>query len=323
MKSFKPPLLLKSCHLQTIISSSGIRKPIVKYRARNLRQTSTTHILDCGNGIRLQGEYAAKPNNQKGLVILIHGWLGGTDSLYLLSAGSMLLSKGYNIFRLNLRDHGNSEHLNKELFNSTRIDEVVNAVKAIQLLFPHQRTLLAGFSLGGNFCLRVAARAPDNNIQLQKVAAICPVINPHKTNRNLHDGFFLYHQHFRKQWKRALLAKLQHFPEHGYQQQLKNLNTLDAMNAYFVPSHTSFDKVDTYLQGYSIGGDQLAQLQVPCHIISSLDDPVILAEDLTELADNDNLTIELTRYGGHCGYLDSLKLTSWIDQRLLAIFAAS
>ena len=63
---------------------------------------------------------------------------------------------------------------------------------------PHQKNYLAGFSLGGNFALRVAAKAPANDIKLDQVVAICPVINPDKTNRNLHDGPAVYHNYFKK-----------------------------------------------------------------------------------------------------------------------------
>lgn len=318
---FHPPLLMRNAHVQSIISSAGPREFIVRRRARQLLAESNTHTLDCGNGIRLQGEYACRTENQNGLVIMIHGWLGCNDSLYLLSAGSHLYAAGYNIFRLNLRDHGHSHHLNKGIFNSTRIDEVVNAVKAIQTLAPHQHNFLTGFSLGGNFSLRVAVRAPQNDIALDKVVAVCPVINPLKTNRNLHEGWFVYHNHFLNKWKRALRNKLEAFPDYDYAERLKPLKTLDEMNDFFVPNYTAYDDVKEYLLGYSIGRDKLAKLQVPCRIISSKDDPIIRADDLQELDENPQLSIELTEHGGHCGYIDGFSLNSWIDERLLQLFA--
>ncbi|MGK0498858.1 MAG: putative alpha/beta-fold hydrolase [Oceanicoccus sp.] len=321
MSKFTPTWLFKNSHLQTICASTGPRKLFVQRRAKQLIEASKTITLDCGDGIRLQGEYAAN-QAQKGLVIMIHGWLGSNNSLYLLSAGSRLFDQGYSIFRLNLRDHGSSNHLNRQLFNSTRIDEVVNAVKAIQQRYPQPRNYLCGFSLGGNFSLRVAAKATASNIKLNYVVAVCPVINPFKTNRNLNQGSFIYHNHFRNKWRRSLLKKIDHFPDYDYAGRLKEMKTLDEMNSYFVPNHTAFDRVEDYLNGYSIGGDHLAKLDISCRIISSQDDPVISAADLEELAHNKNLHIELTRYGGHCGYISNFSLESWIDQRLIDIFAS-
>ncbi len=323
MQPFLPSTLFKNPHIQSICASTGPRKLLVRRRASALMRASSTIVLDCDQGIRLQGEYSPQPNSSKGLVIMIHGWLGCNDSLYLLSLGATLFAEGYTIFRLNLRDHGDSAHLNQGLFNSTRLEEVVNAVRAIQQQFPHDNNYLCGFSLGGNFSLRVAAQAPDNNIRLNKVVAVCPVINPSKTNRNLNEGPIIYHHYFRNKWRRSLLKKLDHFPDYDYREKLSLFKTLDEMNHYFVPNHTEYDTVEDYLQGYSIGGDYLAELQIPCHIVSSEDDPVIMAEDLQELPDNKNLHIEVTRFGGHCGFIEGFNLNSWINPRIAEIIAQS
>jgi predicted alpha/beta-fold hydrolase len=323
MQPFQPTTFFKNPHIQSICASTGPRKLLVRRQAQALTHSSQTIILDCGKGIRLQGEYSSQPSNSLGLVVLIHGWLGCNESLYLLSLGSTLFAEGYNIFRLNLRDHGDTGHLNKELFNSTRIDEVVNAVSAIQQQFPHDKNYLCGFSLGGNFSLRVAAHAPHHAIQLNQVVAVCPVINPTKTNRNLNDGPFIYHHYFRNKWRNSLLKKLQHFPEYDFGERLKAFKSLDEMNHYFVPNHTDYDNVADYLQGYSIGGEYLAKLEIPCHIVSTEDDPVIMAADLQELPKNKNLQIEVTRYGGHCGFIEGFSLNSWINQRISDILKQS
>jgi predicted alpha/beta-fold hydrolase len=321
MTPFKPPFLLRNSHLQTILASIGPRKSRVHKKAKQLINSSKLYTLDCGDGVRLQGLYSPHPQ-QRGLVIMIHGWLGNNNSLYLLSTASELYQQGYSVFRLNLRDHGDSSQLNKQLFHSARLTEVINAIKQVQQLFPQSNNYLLGFSLGGNFSLRIAAHATNNNIQLSRVVAICPVINPSKTNRNLHAGPFIYHHYFRNKWKHSLRQKLQFFPEHDYRQTLGKLKTLDEMNQYFVPNHTEFNSVEDYLQGYAIGGDYLAEVDIPCHIISSADDPVIFAEDLQELPNNKNLSIELTEYGGHCGYLENYRFGSWIDKRVADLLSS-
>ena len=76
-------------------------------------------ILDAGEGIRLLGFHSPQPDKRaKGLVILLHGWEGSSDSTYILRAGRCLYRHGYDVFRLNYRDHGESHHLNEGL--STR-----------------------------------------------------------------------------------------------------------------------------------------------------------------------------------------------------------
>ena len=59
---------------------------------------------------------------------------------------------------------------------------------------------------------------------------------------------------------------------------------------------------------------------MPSRIIISEDDPIIPADDLAHVAESPSLSIELTRYGGHCGFLMNWRLQGWIDQRLLELF---
>ncbi len=318
--SFTPHPLLRNPHLQSIFASTGPRKLLVRNRARRLLDDATTHLLHCSDGVRLQGELSMKADNHKGLVIMIHGWEGCANSLYLLSSGARLYQQGYNIFRLNLRDHGPTHHLNPQLFNSARIEEVIDAVKEIQSCFPHHKNFMAGFSLGGNFCLRVAASASEHEITLNQVVAVCPVLNPLNTMDHLSNGWFVYHDYFHYKWQSSLRKKLQYFPELGYGDVMPQLKTLKAMNDFFVPNHTAYDDTTSYLLAYSLIGDVLEPLNIPCQLITSMDDPMIHAKDLADLASNKQLSIELTRYGGHCGFIENLKLESWVDRRMVDIF---
>ena len=89
--------------------------------------------------------------------MLFHGWEGSVESTYMLQTGSRLLAEGWDVFRLNFRDHGDSHDLNEALFHSCRIDEVVHALRRHRASAGRRdRWRSAGFSLGGNFALRAA-----------------------------------------------------------------------------------------------------------------------------------------------------------------------
>lgn len=316
---FRPAPGLGNAHLQSFLASTGPRRALASRRAARLRAAAREEILDCGDGIRLHGVHSPHPAAERGLAILIHGWHGTAESAYLLSAGGHLFECGFSVFRLHLRDHGPSHHLNRELFNSTRLPEVVAAVRRILELHPHRQHFLGGFSLGGNFALRVALAAPAHGIALDRVVAVCPVLDPAHTMDALSRSP-VYHEYFRRKWRNALLQKLVHFPEYGYAPELARLRSLEAMNEFFVPRYTGFRDTRSYLEAYAITGDRLAALTVPSHIVTSRDDPVIPAADLARLARPPALTIELTERGGHCGFIMDWRLRSWIDARLDQLF---
>ena len=76
------------------------------------------------------------------------------------------------------------------------------------------------------------------------------------------------------------------------------------MTAELVRSYTDFATLEDYLNGYAITGARLAQLEVPASILTSLDDPIIPAAGLSELARPAALSLTVTRYGGHCGFFE-------------------
>ena len=140
---FAPPWWLKAAHTQSILASVQPRRYGVLRRARALLAASEAVVLDCGDGVRLSGYYAARARAE-GLVVLIHGWEGGADSSYVLSAGAHLHELGYAVFRLNLRDHGDSYHLNAGIFHSCRLAEVIGAVGAVQERYRPERLIASG-----------------------------------------------------------------------------------------------------------------------------------------------------------------------------------
>ncbi len=316
---FRPATGLGNPHLQSLLASLRLRRPLVARAAAALLRDSEEILLDCGQGVRLMGEYTpATVQPSRGLVVLLHGWEGSSASLYMLSCGGRLHAEGYDIFRLNLRDHGPTHHLNPEIFHSCRLDETVAAVAEIARRWPTDRLLLAGFSLGGNFALRIARQAPSAGIALARVVAICPVLDPMRTMAQLESGFVGYRMYFLRKWRRSLLRKQACFPELYDFGDLKALPTLSATTDFFVREYTEFPDMDTYLNGYAITGQALAGLQVPCHIITAADDPVIPAADLARLARSDALQLTLTPGGGHCGFVQNWRLGSWVDEAIVA-----
>lgn len=323
---FHPPFLLRNRHTQSILNSIKLRRPFVARRSKGMLKAAFPHVLDCGDGVRLLGYHSGHNDGQvpeeRDLCILIHGWEGSVDSSYVVSAAGFLWNRGMAIFRLNLRDHGASHHLNEELFHSCRIDEVVGAVRQIEIRFPQRRLLLVGFSLGGNFALRVAVRAPKAEIHLDRVVAVCPVLYPPATLHAMETGLPIYEKYFMKKWRRSLAVKRRFFPDNQALSHIGEFRNIREMTDYFVRHCTEYPDLSTYLNGYAITGTRLAALTVPSTIISSMDDPVIPASDLKNLARPVSLHIETTRYGGHCGYLQDYCLTSWVDQHILRLFQA-
>lgn len=317
---FAPPALLKNPHAQSILASLKLRRPLVRRRAKSMLARSRDIILDCGNGVRLLGCHSEHWPPARRIAVLIHGWEGSADSTYLVSAAGLLFRRGFDVFRLNLRDHGDTHHLNPGLFHSCRIDEVVEALRLIQEILPHEQMFLGGFSLGGNFCLRAALRAPARGIRLNGAAAVCPVLDPARATLAIERGLMVYHLYFMRKWKKSLEKKRRLFPENAFLAEMGPYRSLSDLTGFLIPRFTEYPDAASYFRGYAVTGEALKDLCVPVHIIASRDDPIIPAADLPLLARNPYISIEATERGGHCGYLKNLRLESWAEERMAEFF---
>ncbi len=312
---FQPPRLLRNPHVQSVLASSGVRRMLFRRRLSVLERGAREHLLDCGDGVRLLGLHTPQQAlpRPRGLVVLLHGWEGSAQSSYLLHTGSRLLDDGYDVFRLNFRDHGATHHLNRELFHSCRIDEVVGAVAAVARMFPELSLAIAGFSLGGNFALRVALRAPQAGIPLAYALAVCPAISPRDAMDAIERAPWFYEAYFLRKWRRSLAAKQRTFPEEPLFAPEDMRGNLRALTRALVLRHTAFASIEAYFDGYSIAGDRLAPLQVPTTILTAADDPIIPVEDFRRLQLPACAELDITPGGGHCGFIRNLALTSWTE----------
>jgi len=308
------------------LASSKLRKPKLLKAAKNMLQVSREEILRAGKSTRLhcfisEHEHHGS-NHNRPLVILIHGWEGSAESSYMLSSAACLYNNGYDVLRLHLRDHGPSHHLNSELFHGARIDEVVTAIKSINKLFYRATTYLVGFSLGGNFALRVAMRAKCHDLKLTKVIAISPVIEPTNTMTALEKGAVLYRTYFMRKWRRSLKLKHQAYPEKVVIEDVKSSRDLMSLTEMLVEQHTEFDSVDDYFHSYKLTGKALSEIDVPTLIITSKDDPVIPIDDFNEIKPSSQVTVSIQTYGGHCGFIKDYQLNSWLNDVLMQQFDA-
>jgi hypothetical protein len=319
---FRPPAWLVNPHVQSILPSLPLRRPAVERRCAGLLAVSVPEVIDCGEGVRLLAQRATPERLGRApatrLAVLLHGWEGSADSLYVLSLGQQLLDRGFEVVRLNLRDHGESHHLNQEIFHSCRIAEVVGAVQRLQSLNPGQGLNLVGFSLGGNFCLRVGARAAAAGLRLEHVVAICPVLDPEHTLHRLERGWALYRRYFIWKWRRSLRKKQAAWPQVYDLRNALELETLTEMTEHLVCTYGGYPSLTEYLHGYAIVGEALASLASPTRIIAAADDPIIPAVDLARLARPAGLEITCTALGGHCGYFEGGHCSTWLEREVLA-----
>jgi predicted alpha/beta-fold hydrolase len=315
--SFKPPWYLCNGHVQTILASSPFRA----WGKNPMRTAARQVILTTRDKIRLLGLYSPQGvERAAGEVILLHGWEGSADSTYILRTGNTLYRRGYDIFRLNFRDHGDSHHLNQGIFYAVLLEEVFQAVRQVCLQADGKPVFLVGFSLGGNFALRIARRMQREPIEnLLHVAAVSPVLDPAKSTLRV-DQYPLIRIYFLKKWRQSLKKKQRLFPDVYEFGPVMQLKTIQAVTDLLLEKYSDFNSAAQYFREYSLLKDAVKDLAVDTTIITAKDDPIIPVEDFYQLELNQRTHLSIHDFGGHNGFIDGFIRKSCYEQQLADLF---
>jgi predicted alpha/beta-fold hydrolase len=314
---FSPPFYLKGAFTQTLLASSKLRK---KGKSPMLDAAQEVLLNPIG-AVKLQGFYSPHPES-KGLFMLLHGWEGSVKSAYILHTAKFLYQHGFSIFRLNYRDHGRTQRLNPGLFYAVLLDEVFAAVQQVAAYESEYPFYVAGFSMGGNFALRIARKAAESPISnLKQIFAISPVLDPEKSTCAI-DDYLLLQKYFREKWLRSLQIKESLFPDLYDFSDVAELQTITEMTDIMIERYSDYPSASAYFGDYAVLGNALARLTVPLTIITSKDDPIIPIDEFHELKLNALTELVIQPYGGHNGFLESLTGPAWYERKILASIGA-
>jgi predicted alpha/beta-fold hydrolase len=93
-----------------------------------------------------------------------------------------------------------------------------------------------------------------------------------------------------------------------------------AITRKFVEQYTEYGSLEKYLAAYTLTPELLRASPAPLAIITAQDDPVVPFADFHGLADSPQLRFLAPKYGGHCGFVENLRLRSWAEKRVIDLF---
>ncbi len=311
--SFVPSPILRHTYLQTGLTTLKLDIPL------QLRIEGIPFLIDAGadetglddEEVRLLAYYtpAVADVSLKGVAILLHGWEGSSHSNYCIITMRELTHSGYDVVRLNFRDHGPGLHvhpqaLNPGVFLGTLLSESLVAISRCAELFTPLPVYLVGFSMGGNFALRLAAEHRRRPIPgLVQSIAVNPALDPLRSTLAL-DGHPILHRHFRDPWLQQLVEKEKSYPQLYNFSALHDFSSLMDMTDWLVDYLGTYRDAEEYFAAYSFLEDDTKELAVSSHVIATVDDPICPIDDIQSLAPSPHLTVDIHPYGGHVGFVD-------------------
>ena len=161
-------------------------------------------------------------------VLVLHGLNGSSDAHYMRGIAAKAYARGMNVVRLNQRNCGDTEHLSAGLFHSGLTADAAHVVRELIDVDGLPAIAVAGYSLGGNLALKLAAEYGDHPPRgVVGVAAVSPIIEIGECVKALEQpGNVLYQWNFVKDLKRRMRRKDRFWPGRFDLSKLKSVRTV-------------------------------------------------------------------------------------------------
>ena len=260
-------------------------------------------------------------------VVLHHGLAGSADSGYLLGTATKLQAAGLHAVRMNMRNSRptwgpDTLDAGRTIIHSGDTSDLAHVMRHVAELPQVSEVYIAGFSLGGNFCLKLAgewgAHAPP---WLGGVIAVSPACELAACQRAIdHEpGNRLYRDYFLRWLKRRLTAKLALYPDllGGVDWDPRALVRLSDYDDLLARQHWGFhDHADYYARASAL--PLIERIEVPTLIVQAADDTLVPPGYLEHEGLRANPWVQslLTERGAHCAFVGAApgSIEGWSDR---------
>ncbi|MEG3436033.1 alpha/beta fold hydrolase [Pannus brasiliensis CCIBt3594] len=313
--TYTPPTLLKNGLSMTLYTALKARETWQNTNSDPDPIYQETIFTGAG-GVPIYGRVAI-PENARGTIVGTYGITGDLDNQWFLQLlGRKAFARNYAVVLFDWRAHGKTAELSPTLTSDgiyEGLDYLYIAEKAKKMGCPAPFGF-TGYSLGGQLALwgvKSAMNTEGLEIQPEEIAGgavICPSVD---SNRSLS---YLVKDTWGKYLERSIakelrkLAKRIHtaHPNDIDPSAIERARTIYGFDKELVIEKLGFATVEEYYDASS-PLPFLPYLQKPTLILYATDDPMFapsIIEDLQAAsASNPFIDLQLTRYGGHVGYI--------------------
>ncbi len=308
---YKTPTWQFNGHIQTIYPSL-FRKVKFEYQQRERLE------LTDGDFVDLDWAFATPEKNK--LIIITHGLEGDSHRHYVLGMAKLFSENGYDALGWNCRSCSGEMNRLPRFYHHGDANDLRFVIEHAIKKYGYKEIVLAGFSMGGSLSLRAVAEFPDLvPKEIKGVVAFsvpCDLLTSVKilsqsTNK-------IYSKRFLRKLGEKIKLKENVFPDLISSDGYENIkHFVDFDNRYTAPLHGFTDAYDFYTKA-SVK-PLLPNIKVPSLIVQAKTDTFLSSECFVyeEAEQNENLFLQVTDYGGHCGFMLPGSEFSWAEMRAL------
>ncbi|MFD0799100.1 YheT family hydrolase [Maribacter chungangensis] len=292
---YNPPHFFKNGHLSTIYA--GLFREVTGL----VQKRERIHLPD-GDFLNLDWSFSNRISNS--VTVLLHGLEGNAQRAYILGSAKALTESGHDVCAVNFRGCSGEPNTTYRSYHSGATEDLKAILDHILNTKEYGKIYLKGFSLGGNLLLKYLGEGNTVPSELKGAVAISV---PCRLDDSLHQLLsfknIAYAVRFKKNLIEKLKAKQKLFPSKILDADIQKIKTLkDFDDVYTSKAHGFKDAMDYYTQ--CSARQFLGGIKVPSLIINAKNDSFLgkACYPIKEAEDNQNVYLEIPKYGGHVGF---------------------
>ncbi|MCB1139443.1 MAG: alpha/beta fold hydrolase [Leptospiraceae bacterium] len=350
---FRPALAVRGPHSQTIATHLLGRAAFVN--SKKFKSDLYTVALPSPEGS--MDRILLKIHRQKSMdapaVILVHGMEGSSESVYIIKLTEKLLSRGFHVVRMNLRQCGDGRDMARMTYNAAMTVDLHAAC-----IYVHEnlseKMAVVGYSLGGNVTLkymgepaRERARQVRNLRKAQPqylerespllkkwkkyahriperwVAVSAPLDLKATQVRMDSEKARVYREQFLNEFKLRVDSGVYGELARNLPEAHRRPDTFYRFDTLYTAPAAGYLGAEHYYEVGS-GGPYISKIKTPGLVLHALDDPLIPHEPIHEIpwSQYRDIEVHFTLKGGHVGWLarkhPEFPDRRWMDYRIEA-----
>jgi predicted alpha/beta-fold hydrolase len=302
LPAYRPPRLLRSGHVQTVLPSLFRRVSGVDYRRERL-DLPDGDFLDVDWAFEANGSSAG--DGRQRVAILAHGLEGSTHRAYIRGMARALGQRGWTTCAWNMR--GCSGEPNRTLrATHSGATEDLDAVVGHVLGGGPSAVALVGFSLGGNVTLKwLGERGGEVGDRVVGAAALSVPIDLASASETMARwSRRIYMRRFIRSLAAKAEEKAARFPDAPDPTPVSAMTSFRAFDDHVTAPVHGFESAEDYWRRSS-AGPLLPEIRVPTLLVQALDDPFLAPSCYPHAVaeTNPHLKLLTPSAGGHVGFV--------------------
>ncbi len=292
---YRPPLALRSGHLQTVLPTLFRRVDGVTYRRER---------LELSDGDFLDLDWTGRPEGAR-VAVVAHGLEGSSDRAYVRGMARELDRRGWTVCAWNLRGCSGEPNRLLRTYHSGATDDLGAVVDHV-LAGGAPEVAVVGFSMGGNLTLKwLGEQGEAVDPRVVAGAGVSVPVDLASSSETMEAwSRRIYMLRFMRSLSGKVAEKAGRFPDAPGLESVRRARTFrDFDGAFTAPVH-GFASADDYWARAS-ALPFLPSVRVPTLLVNALDDPFLGASCYPREAARANpaLTLLTPAHGGHVGFV--------------------